>query len=444
MNPRYLFILSCLGSILMSGGTHGQVREPGNPLPSLTIEEAYILARQNYPLSSQRGLIRLSASYSMANARKGYLPQLNIAGQITRQSDVTRLPFKALVDGPALPELSRDQYRVYGEIDQMLYDGGLTHYQQRAVEVERQFRERQLDVNLYTVYDRVNELFFGILLLDRQLQGNLNLQTEIVTGITKAEIRPDSGAVFFAQMAELHARLMQATQSRIETQNIRSAYLEMLGLFIDRPLDSTTVLIAPPLDLSAFPLGITEHSAASIRRPELSLMEARKEQLNLQDHLMDAALRPRLDLFFQAGYGRPALNLFNNDPTGFYIGGIRMTWSFGGLYTRKNQRLLSETAKMSVNVERATFIFNTLLSMRQATAILQKCRAQLQSDNSILLLRAFVTETAATQLANGTLNAHDYLAQVEAEDQARQARIFHEFQFLQTQYTYRNLIGDHK
>ena len=50
---------------------------------TITIDEAYQLARKNYPLIKQRELIKKSSAYSVENASKGYLPQLNFSGQAT-------------------------------------------------------------------------------------------------------------------------------------------------------------------------------------------------------------------------------------------------------------------------------------------------------------------------------------------------------------------------
>src|SRR5215217_7994899 len=59
---------------------------------SLTIEECYTLARQQYPAIRQLGLIQQSKQYAVENAAKGYLPQLTISGQASYQSDVTQIP----------------------------------------------------------------------------------------------------------------------------------------------------------------------------------------------------------------------------------------------------------------------------------------------------------------------------------------------------------------
>src|SRR5690606_21872125 len=78
---------------------------------SLTIEECYTLAEQNYPLVRQRDLIEKSKGYSIENVLSGNLPQIAINGQATYQSDVTAVPVR--IPGQEIEPLSKDQYKLY-------------------------------------------------------------------------------------------------------------------------------------------------------------------------------------------------------------------------------------------------------------------------------------------------------------------------------------------
>jgi len=51
----------------------------------LTLQQAYDLARQHYPVIRQKDLVRQTANLTIENLSKGYLPQLNISGQATYQ-----------------------------------------------------------------------------------------------------------------------------------------------------------------------------------------------------------------------------------------------------------------------------------------------------------------------------------------------------------------------
>ena len=96
---------------------------------SLSLTECYALARANYPLIKRMDLIDRSESYSLDNAAKAWLPQVNVSAQASYQSDVTKLPFdqekiSALIPGFEIPVLDKDQYRAVAEVNQMIWDGG--------------------------------------------------------------------------------------------------------------------------------------------------------------------------------------------------------------------------------------------------------------------------------------------------------------------------------
>src|ERR1700744_1772903 len=120
-----------------------------------TIEECYRLARKNYPLIKQRDLLTRTKEYTVSNAAKGYLPAFSVNGQATYQSAVTTFPFTIPIKGFALPNYSKDQYKIYGELDQNIYDGGVIKNQKQPAEANEAIQQQNLEVELYALYDRV-------------------------------------------------------------------------------------------------------------------------------------------------------------------------------------------------------------------------------------------------------------------------------------------------
>ncbi|HVS96621.1 MAG TPA: TolC family protein [Puia sp.] len=408
------------------GATHGQT------LPvRLTIREAYRLAREHYPSSRQRDLIEKTKEFSVENAAKGYLPQLSFNGQATLQSDVTTLPVKVPIAGFNLPSYSKDQYRLYAEIDQVLYDGGAISNQQQAARVSALIGQQSLIVELHGLFDRVNQLYFGVLLLEEQLKQNDLLQEDIQNGIDKLRAMVDNGTAYRSGIDELAAQLLQAGQSRTEEQVARKAYLDMLTLFTGAVLDDHLPLAEPP----ELPLQQT------ISRPEWLLFEYQKRNYDLQEEIADAQVRPRFSLFLQGGYARPALNMLSNDFAWYYIGGIRISWNLAGYYTLKRVRSITETGRRSLDLQKETFLLNTAVEARLASGDVAKYADLISKDENIIRLRTSVKEAALAQLTNGVLNAHDYLSQVIAEDKARQNLILHRVQLLQSEYNYQTIVG---
>lgn len=397
----------------------------------LTINDSYVLARRNYPLIKQYELIRKTESFSVANAAKGYLPQVSVLGQATYQSAVTEFKLPIAIPGAEFPSISKDQYKVYAEVNQTIYDGGAVRTQIESHRQSAILETLKVEVEMYRLNERVNQLFFGVLMLDEQLKQNELLTKDIELGIRKIQAFIDNGTAFKSNGNTLKAELLKTQQRAIELASNRKAYLDMLGLLIGQDLAESTVLAKPEM----------VSMVGEISRPELRLFDYQRQNLDIQDQLLKVKNRPKLNFFFQGGYGRPALNILNNGFDPYYMTGVRLNWSLSGLYTAKNDRALIANNRESIQVQQAVFLYNTNLSLKQQNADLIKLQKLLESDDEIIALRESVKTTAAAQLENGVINTNDYLREVNAEDQARLNRILHEIQLLMSTYNVRTTQG---
>jgi len=402
----------------------------GQKVETLSVENAYMLARKNYPLIKQRDLIKKTKDFTVSNAAKGYLPSFSVKGQATYQSTVTDFPFE--VPGIHIPQFNKDQYKMYAEADQLIYDGGVIKNKKESAIANEALEQQNLEVQLYALYEKVNQLFFGALLMEEQLNQNLLLQKDIRNGIEKAKAFVANGVAYRSSVDELSAQLLQSQQSNVEMSATKKAYLDMLKLFIGLEPGAGLALEKPPAP------SLTEE----IKRPELEAFNSQKKIYDLRGKLLKDQIKPRISFFAQGGYGRPGLNFLSNNFDWYYIGGLRFSWDFGSLYSLKNNLHLLDINKNSVETQKEVFLFNTRISQLQQKESLQKFDSLIQKDNSIIELRTSVKKAAFAQLENGVLSAHDYINQVIAEDQARQNKIIHEVQLLQAQYNYQNITGN--
>jgi len=393
---------------------------------NLTLEDCYQLAQKNYPLIKQRELISRTGNYTVANAAKGYLPQLNFSGQATYQSQVVEIPF------PGAPQLSKDQYKVQAEVTQTIFDGGNIHYQKELSKANTAIQQQQLEVNLYNIKDRVSQLFFGILLIDEQLRQNELRMEDIRSGIHKTEGAVNNGTALRSSLDELKAELLNVEQAQVQLKASRQAYLQVLALFINQPLDDQARLTRPaPTTMPA-----------EIRRPELLLYDYQQRSYDVQEKQLKVSYLPKVSAFVQGSYGRPTLNFVSND-FGFYgLGGIRFSWGLGSLYTNKNSRQILRISKQDVDVRKETFLFDTKLTMTRQQIEAAQYNDLIHQDEEIIALRASVKKAAVGQLENGVITSHDYISYVNAESLARQNLILHEIQLLQVQYNNRNTSGN--
>jgi outer membrane protein TolC len=397
---------------------------------TLSIENCYRMARQNYPLTKQKALIVKSKEYSIENASKGYLPQFNINGQATYQSDVTEIPIK--IPNTTIPTISKDQYKIYTEIDQTISDGGIIKMQKQSIEANAVVEDQKVEVELYNLKERINHLFFGILLVNEQYALTEIQKKDIQDGITTIKASIANGTALKSSADALQAELLKVNQQDIELKATRKAYLEMLSQFINQSLDENT-LLEKPAQISI---------GQNINRPELSLFDTQKKMIDVQDKLLRARNQPRVSLFLQAGYGRPALNFLKNNFEVYYMGGIRINWSLSGFYTYKKDKALLENNRKSIDVQKETFLFNTINTLQQQKEEINKLQDLIQSDGEIIVLRNRVKNTAMSQLQYGVINSGDYLREVNAEAAAKQSQLLHTIQLLMAQYDQQTTSGN--
>ena len=130
----------------------------------LTLDECQRGAQANYPLVRQYGLIEKAREYDLSNAGKGYLPQFSLSGKATYQSDITELPVE--IPGVNIKTATKDQYQVMLELQQTIWDGGDIRNRKRLTRAASDVDMEKQHVDMYALNDRINQLFFGILLLD--------------------------------------------------------------------------------------------------------------------------------------------------------------------------------------------------------------------------------------------------------------------------------------
>jgi hypothetical protein len=68
------------------------------------------------------------------------------------------------IEMPGVEPLSKDQYKVFGEISQTLYHGGLVKQQKQVEEINGVVEEEKLAVELYQLKNRIAPLpyIYGI------------------------------------------------------------------------------------------------------------------------------------------------------------------------------------------------------------------------------------------------------------------------------------------
>ena len=389
---------------------------------TLTLEQCYQLARENYPLIKKQELIKKTEHYTTENALKGWLPQVNITAQANYQNDVTQFPVK--LPNVNVEPLSKDQYKVFADVSQTIYDGGNIRNQKNLAKIQSEVQTIQTEVELDKLKERINQLYFGILQTNKQWTQLQFTKLDIKEGIKKAEAQLKNGVIFRSNLDVLKAELVKIEQKEIELQAIKQNFVQMLSYYIKKNIDENTQLETPEKIL------LTKNN----NRSELKLFDAQKQLLEMQRKIINTKNTPKLGAFFQGGYGKPGFNMLKNEFDLFYIGGIRLNIPISGFYTQKNDLALLENQSQEIEIQRENFLFNQNFIEIQQRNDLEKIQNLIDKDNELIELRKNIKTASLAQLENGVINTNDYLREVTAEEQAILTKITHEIQYLLTQY----------
>lgn len=458
------FIILLLGVAINLTDIYGQI----------TLESCQEKARNNYPLIKQLGLIDLSQTYSLSNVGKGYLPQVTLSAKAHLQSDVTEIP-------PALSQilsnlsgkdvefasLNKDQYQLIAEISQIVWDGGAISSQKNMIKATGELERQKLEVDMYSLRERVNQIFFGILALNEQLILIDLLSKELNINYNRVSAYAKNGIAGKSDLDLVRIEQLRVKQKRTGIIAAQQSFRHILAIMTADPECRKDSLIKPAVPvmfqyllpshdrlstgqlstgrrLSDIPLsGNFPHGVGIVvNRPELALLDAQYNLYESQKSVIRSSLMPKIGIFAQGGYGNPGLNMFEPGFTPYYILGARVVWNFGGLYTIKNNIRNIEVSQQNVNLQRETFLFNNRIQMSQTLREINKIRDQLLWDREIILLRSAIKKRAEVKVENGTLAVSDLIREINAESNAIQESAMREIELLMAIYNFNNIANN--
>ncbi len=399
-----------------------------------SLEECQQAAERNYPLIRQYGLIAQTTELTVSNIRKGWLPQVSASVQATLQSDVVSWPeqMQSVYQqmGLDMRGLRKDQYRVGIDVQQMVFDGGAISSQKNIAREQGKVQEAQNEVTMYQVRRRVNEMYFGLLLLDKQIQLNHDLQEVLAANERKLSSMYERGTAAKSDYQTVKAERLNVVQQVSSLQAQRNAVARMLSVFCGLEVKDLEKPQATSLGMQS-----------AGQRPELKSIDAQLRLADAQEKALDAALMPKLSVFVQGYYGYPGYNMFEDMMSHRWswngLIGARLSWNIGALYTRKNDKAKIQLQRDMATTNRDVFLFNNQLEQIRQNEDIERYRRLMASDEEIIALRSSVRKAAESKLAHGIIDVNDLVREINNENAARLQMSVHEIEMLKEMYDLR-------
>ncbi len=404
---------------IFSGVAYGQI----------TLEECHNKARENFPLIKQYELIEQSKEYSLSNAQKAFLPQL----------DVTIIG--GIIEGmpsfsPPGTESSSTNFNMISilQLNQVLWDGGITKARKGIIEASAKIEQADLEVSLYSLQERVNNLFFGILLIEEQMQQLEILKSTLNRNIKRVEIAVENGTAFKSDIDEIRVEVINADQRMEELRFNRSAYVNVLAAMIGKPIEGEMKFVRPEVNDS--------YKSMDINRPELTMFQQQEYLIEAQNRINKAMLYPKVGFMGFGTFIQPGVDFGASELTNILVAGLSVNWSLGGVYKNSNNKKLNELQVQKVNVQRETFLFNTNLGLTQTEMELEKYLALIDQDKELVALKSSIRHAYDVKYENGVSTMSALLDRTNDESVAKQKQIVHEIQYLMKAYQYLNKSGN--
>lgn len=395
-----------------------------------TLEECQQAAEKNYPVIKRYDLIGRTTELTVSNLQKEWLPRITASAQATYQNAVAAWPesIKSVYQrmGLDMKGLKKDQYKVGIDVQQTLYDGGVISSQKRIARQEGKLQEVQNDVNQYQLRQRVNEMYFALLLLNEQIRLNDDVKALLLSSEKKLAAMVKGGTAATSDYENVMAERLGVEQQNSSLKAQQQMLQRLLSVFCGMEVNH----LQKPKP--------AEVSTTTNNRPELSMFDSQIKLVEAKEKALNARLMPKLGLFAQGYYGYPGYNIFEDMMDRKWtlngIVGIKMSWDLSAFYTHKNDReRLNMERKMAENA-REVFLFNSRLDEIQHTEDVDRYQKMVQADEEIITLRTNVRKAAESKLAHGIIDVNSLLREINNENAAKVQQAIHEIDMLKEMY----------
>ncbi len=405
----------------------------------VTIEQCERWALDNYPLVRQYGLIKRMQAIELSEVNKSWFPRVDVYGQATIQNAVPGFPesMQPMLQqlGVNLPGLRKDQYRIGAEISQTIWDGGKGKTDRETFRAEAASRTASNDVEMYAVRQRVQDLYFAILLTDAQIEQSRLMVTQIDANLTKLKSMLRCGTVMQSDVDVVEAQLLTIQQNVKRLNGMRDGYRRALEILVGQPLGDKTFVC--PSD--------TMPADMECRRPELAYFDAQKRYNDSRLALVKVSTMPRVGFFAQGYYGYPGYDYFGSMSSRAWtfnvMAGIKAGWSIDAFYNKKNNKARLALSNESIDTNADVFRQNIAMLSAQQQEDIRSQRALAEDDRRIVELRTSVRKAAEAKLDNGVIDTTDLLDKITDESTAAVNAAYHHIELIRAIYKLKYILN---
>ena len=398
----------------------------------LSLDSCQSMARKNHPLLRQAGIIDQISELNQQNIQTLNLPQFDLTARASWQSDVTQLALK--IPGFAgLEPLAKDQYKAYVDIKQKLYDGGVGKNRQALEEADRLVSKQQNETELYKIKETVNTLYFNALIIQENLRIiDLKKQT-LDERIKIVGSAVNNGVSLPNDLDQLRAEKLLTDQQETELKSTQTTTLALLEIVTGTTISEQTTFSQPTL--------LVINLNSEFNRPEITLFSLQKSKIDKSEEILANSRKPFVYAFGQTGYGRPGLNMLNNNFSDWYMVGAGLSWNIYDWHKTSREKSTLKLQKEMIDTNLDNFNRSVKMSLNQEENNAKKLKELIITDEQLVAIKDQITKRSEVALENGTITSADYIRDLNAALQAKANLETHKVQLAQTSVNYQTIKG---
>ena len=397
----------------------------------INLETCHTEAVKNHPLSKQLELHSSSSDLELLNIKKNYLPNIEINGQASYQSEVTEIPIN--MKGVDIPSLSKDWYKIAMNVNQLIFDANLTKTQKEINQADLLINKQNVEIELYKLKERINNVFFNIVLLKEKSKLLDVFKNEIREKLYNVQSGVNNGVLLNSEENVLKAELLKIEQQKTEVETNLSSSVKVLSQLTSIDISINTDFILPKIQITP--------DLLFNNRLEYRLLDLQKNKINSLKNMININTRPKIFGFGQFGYGRPGLNVLSNEFDTYYIIGAKLSWKPWDWKKTENQNKILDIQSDILETQKETYDLNFNISLETAMSEIVKFKTLIQKDQEIIELRKQISKTASARFDNGVISSTDLITDLNAETQAKLNLQTHILQLIQAKINVLTIIG---
>jgi outer membrane protein TolC len=304
--------------------------------------------------------------------------------------------------------------------------------------VKRNLNEQNLNVQLYGIKNQVVELYYSIILLNRQNEildssiAYLNIRKKSLESMVR------NGVILNSDLDKMELEILKIEQNQAGLQSKMNVLISALSNLTG-------------INISAKRLNSSDNSSDNFSdksliwtdRPEIKLFSLKNELLDANSKLIDLKNKPKLALFLKAGFGYPnPFNFFDNSFSPFAMGGVNFAWNIWD-WKRTDldkQKLLIE--KDLIENQKNIFDENMKLEADKLVTEISGLENNAVFDNKIIGRQKSIIEVTENQYKNGVVSINVYLEEINKKSIAELNAIIHQIEIQKAKYKLKILLNN--